>query len=90
MLVVSVRNACRRMGMRVRLSVIGRVVVGAVLLDNELGGRYVRPQDALRRDGGTIDCQAPQRRPQLLEREPRVEQRAQHHVAGRTVETVEV
>ena len=39
---------------------------------------------------GAVDGQAAERTPQLFERQTRVEQRAQHHVARRAVEAVEV
>src|SRR4051794_2967027 len=53
-------------------------------------GSYAGAQHPLRRHLAVLDRQAAKRLPQPVERESEVEQRAEHHVAGRPGETVEV
>ena len=66
------------------------VCVLAVFLDDEFGRRHTRTQHARRRHRGAVDGQAAERTPQLFERQTRVEQRAEHHVARSAVEAVEI
>ena len=66
------------------------VGVVAVLCHDELRRRHAGAKHALRRDLGPVEREAPQRASQLVERQPGVEQRAQHHVARRAVETIEI
>ena len=61
-----------------------------VLLDDELRRRHAGAQHLLRRNLRAVDGEAAERPPELVERQPGVEQRAQHHVARRAVEAIEV
>ena len=73
-----------------RCSCVVRYARVAVLLDEEFRRRHTGAQHAFRRNRRAVDGQAAQRAAQLVERQPGVEQRAQHHVARRAVETVEI
>ncbi len=92
-------------GVRVRMSVIVTVFIvvmmdmivvtagvsgGAVFIDDELGGRDTGAKHAPGRDRGSVDGKAAQRAAQLFERQAGVEEGAQHHIARRAVETVEI
>ncbi len=59
-------------------------------LQVEPGRRYTRPQHALRRDRAVLDRQATERGAQAVNREPKVEQRPEKHVAGGARETIEI
>ena len=63
---------------------------GAVLVQTELRRRDAGPQDTFRRDLEMIDRKAAQSTAQRVERQPRVEEGAENHVAGGAVETVEI
>ena len=55
----------------------------------KLRRRDARAQHALGRDAAVVDRQASERAAERLEREPEIEQRAEHHVAGGARETIE-
>ena len=56
----------------------------------ELRRRHSRPQHPLGGELVLADAEAPERAAEVLEREPRVEQRAEDHVARGAIETVEI
>jgi hypothetical protein len=56
----------------------------------ELRCRHPRPQHPLGTEFVLIDAQAAESAAEVLEREPRVEQGAQDHVARGAIETVEI
>lgn len=81
---------------RVTVAVIVVMVVMFVtvcvcgFLKPKLGRRHTGPEHTLGRDGFHVQCQTPESAPQLRQRQPDVEQRAEHHVPGRSGETIEV
>ena len=79
--------------MRVRMLVfVVNVPVGimAVFLYDELRGGHARTEHTCCRYARTVDSQAAERMSKLLDRQTRVDQCADHHVAGGAVETVEI
>ena len=60
------------------------------LLKPELGRGHTGPEHTLGRDGFHVQRQTPESAPQLRQRQPDIEQRAEHHVPGRSGETIEV
>ena len=96
----SVRPVLVRMLVRGVVPVVVVIVVVVVVGVRSLGGlpfdhpelrrRHAGAQHALGRDVVAVDGQTAQRRAKPVERDPRVEQRAQNHVAGGAVEAVEV
>jgi hypothetical protein len=73
-----------------RVRVFVEASVTAVFVDRELRCRHPRPQHLGRRHRDSVNGKAAERGAKLLEREARVEQRAQHHIARRAGETIEV
>lgn len=67
-------------------------MVGGVLpcLDLEFGGRHSSSEDTLGIDAPVLLRQAAERRSEVLDRQPQIEQPADDHVAGYTGETVEI
>jgi hypothetical protein len=65
-------------------------VCGCRLLKPELGRRHTGPEHTLGRDGFRVQRETSQSAAQLRQRQPDVEQRAEHHVPGRSGETIEV
>ena len=101
----AMRVMMRDRGRRVRVVVLVFVIVGVLMLimtvdvavgiltvffDDEFGRRHAGAQHARRRNIGALEREASERASQLFERQPGVEKRAQHHVARRTVETIEI
>jgi hypothetical protein len=80
----------RMPGAVVVMIVFVRVRIVTVLFGRELGRRYAGAQHAAGRHGRTFNRQAPKRASQLFERQPGVEQRSEHHIARRAIETIEV
>ena len=78
------------MTMIVIVAVIGSVIVPLLVFDNKLCGGDTRPQDPPGRHRRPVDREAPQRTAELFEGQPRVEQRAEHHIARGTGETIEI
>ena len=68
----------------------GGPVRPASLDQMELRCRHPRPQHPLSGHFVLADAEAPQRAAEVLQREPRVEQRTQDHVARGAIETVEI
>ena len=65
-------------------------VVVCVLVDDELRRRHAGAKDTLGVDVITRYREAAKRASQLVERQPGVEQRTEHHVARDAGETIEV
>ena len=84
------------MNVIVRVTVVVIVVVMRVtvclcgFLEPELDRRHTGPEHTLGRDGFHVQRQTPESAPQLRQRQPDVEQGAEHHVPGRSGETIEV
>ena len=72
------------------VAVTGSVIMLLFVFDNELCGGDTRPQDPPGRHRRPVDREAPQRTAELFEGQPRVEQRAEHHIARGTGETIEI
>jgi hypothetical protein len=66
------------------------VRVVSVFFGDELSRRDACAQDSCSRYRSALDGETPERAPELFQREPGIEQRAKHHIAGRAVEAVEV
>ena len=86
---------CVSMIVRVPVVVIVMIVfvgvgVVAVLCHDELRRRHAGAQHLLRRDLGPVEREAPKRPSQFFERQPGIDERPQHHVARRAVETIEI
>jgi hypothetical protein len=60
------------------------------LLKPELRRGHTGPEDPLRANRVRVQRQTPESLAQLRDRQPDVEQRAEHHVSGRSGETIEV
>ena len=83
------------MNVIVRVTVVVMVVMCVTVcvcgfLKPELGRRHTGPEHTLGRDGFHVQRQTPESAPQLRQRQPDVEQGAEHHVPGRPGETIEV
>ena len=83
------------MNVIVRVTVVVMVVMCVTVcvcgfLKPELGSRHTGPEHTLGRDGFHVQRQTPESAPQLRQRQPDVEQGAEHHVPGRSGETIEV
>ncbi len=89
--VVTVMVTAASVGIAVVAAVLVRVLVGARILPEHLEARggQAGPKDT-RHPELVPDAQAPERALEGVERQARVEQGAQHHVAGGTREAVEV
>ena len=70
--------------------VIVVVAVITLVMNREFGGGHTGPKHLSDGDRGAVNRQAAERGAQLLEREPRVDERAQDHVARRAGETIEI
>jgi hypothetical protein len=56
----------------------------------ELDGRHARPEHPVGTDVAVLDGEAAERGPEARERKAEIEQRAEHHVARRPREAVEI
>ncbi len=70
--------------------IVATMIMSAVLFDDEFRRRHPGSQDACGRNRRPFDRQTAQRAAQLFERQPCIQQGAQHHVARCAVETVEI
>ena len=59
-------------------------------MHTELRRRHAGPQHALRRHAAVLDRKTAEGRAQVVERQPEVEQRTDHHVARQAGETIEI
>ena len=76
--------------MRVRVSMRGRGFRSLVLRDDlDMGTRNTGPNHA-RRDEIVIETEAAERGPHHIDRHTGIDERAEHHVAGRAGKAVEV
>ena len=56
----------------------------------ELRRRHTGPEHAVGGDGVAVEGQAAQSAPQIVERQPGIDERTKHHVAGDAGKAVEV
>ena len=76
--------------MMAMIAVTAGLCVNTVFINDELGGGDACAKHAPGRDRGSVDGKAAQRAAQLFERQTGIEEGAQHHIARRAVETVEI
>lgn len=66
-------------GMPVRMPLVGRCIVG--LAEPEFGGRHSGAEHAFGIHAPILHRETPQGRPEIVERQPQIEQPAEDHVA---------
>ena len=94
MLVLMLVLVAMRVAVRVAVRVLVQVCVGfwrrAVIVHDEMSRRYARAQHLRRTHGVAGHGQASERRAEVVEREPGVEEGSDDHVAGDARKGVEI